>query len=102
MIDVQEGVVDGAHARDEVVATIASLVARARAEGVAVVWVQHQSEGLVAGSEPWQIVAELAPADGEPVVHKQYPDAFEATDLEAVLAERGVAREVVSGAQTEQ
>ena len=37
----------------------------------------------------------------EPVVHKTYGDSFEATDLEELLAERGVGRLVVTGAQTE-
>ena len=41
VIDVQNGVVAGAHDRDAVVANIAGLVDRARAEQVPVVWVQH-------------------------------------------------------------
>ena len=44
---------------------------------------------------------ELPQDDGEPVVHKRYGDSFEDTDLEAVLAERGVGRLVVTGAQTD-
>jgi hypothetical protein len=35
------------------------------------------------------------------LVHKTYGDAFEATDLEAVLAGAGVGRLVVAGAQTD-
>jgi hypothetical protein len=35
------------------------------------------------------------------LVHKRYGDAFEGTDLEAVLAERSVGRLVVTGAQTD-
>jgi nicotinamidase-related amidase len=35
------------------------------------------------------------------VVHKTYGDSFEDTHLEAVLAERGVGRLVVTGAQTD-
>ena len=34
-------------------------------------------------------------------MHKTYGDSFEDTDLEAVLAERGVGRVVVTGAQTD-
>jgi nicotinamidase-related amidase len=68
---------------------------------VPVVWVQHNSEELVADSEPWQYVPELAFGDGEPVVQKEYGDSFEATPLEDLLAERGVGRLVVTGAQTD-
>ena len=101
VIDVQNGVVAGGHNRDAVVANIASLVERARAGQVPVVWVQHSSDELPPGSETWQYVSELGQAAGEPVVHKRYGDAFEDTDLESVLAERKVGRLVVAGAQTD-
>jgi len=50
VIDVQNGVVAGAHERDAVVANIAGLVDRARREQVPVVWVQHFDEDLPRGS----------------------------------------------------
>ena len=101
VIDVQNGVVTGAPRRDEVVANIGALVDRARAEEVPVVWVQHRSEELAPDTEAWAYVPELAFGDGEPVVHKEYGDSFEGTDLEERLAERGVGRLVVTGAQTD-
>ena len=101
VIDVQNGVVTGAHNRDEMVANINTLVDKARAEDVPVVWVQHFSENLVRDSDEWQYVPELERDDGEPLIHKAYGDSFEDTDLEAVLAERGVGRLVVTGAQTD-
>ena len=101
VIDVQNDVVAGAHARDEVVATIAGLVERARDAAVDVVWVQHSDEGLPPDTEGWQIVPELRRRDSEPLVRKTYGDSFEETDLEAVLADRGVGRLVVTGAQTD-
>ncbi len=101
VVDVQTGVVAGAHERDAVVANIAGLVDRARREQVPVVWVQHSDDGLVRGSDSWRIVAELRPADTEPLVEKHYGDSFEATDLESVLSGLGVGRLVVAGAQTD-
>jgi nicotinamidase-related amidase len=101
VIDVQNGVVRSAHERDAVVANIASLVDRARRERVPVVWVQHASEQLARGSDDWRIVPELAPGDAEPLVEKNYGDAFEATILEAVLSGLRVGRLVVAGAQTD-
>jgi nicotinamidase-related amidase len=101
VIDVQNGVVAGNFGRDAVVANIVGLVDRARADGVPVVWVQHSDGGLEKGSDEWQIVPELQPADVEPLVQKNYGDAFEATDLEQVLAGLGVGRLIVSGAQTD-
>ena len=101
IIDVQNGVVADAHDRDAVIANINTLVDKARAEEVPVVWVQHADEGLVKGSDSWQYVPELVRKDPEPLVHKSYGDSFEGTDLEAVLAERGVGKLVVAGAQTD-
>lgn len=101
VIDVQNGVVAGAPRRDSVIANIGSLVDKARAEHVPVVWVQHSDDQLKRGSESWEYVAELVRRDAEPLVHKSYFDAFEDTDLETALAEYGVGRLVVTGAQTD-
>lgn len=101
VVDVQQDVVAGAHQRDSVVATIAALVRRAREHQVPVIWVQHSDDDLAGGSDGWQLVAELAPDDSEPLVEKNFGDSFEATELEEVLAQREVGRLVVTGAQTD-
>ncbi len=101
VIDVQNGVVESAVNRDGVIANIATLVGKARAEDVSVIWVQHSDEDLPQGSAEWQYVQELPRLDAEPLVHKNYGDSFEATGLEDVLAERGVGRLIVTGAQTD-
>jgi nicotinamidase-related amidase len=102
VVDVQNGVVEGAHERDAVVANVGSLVEKARQEQIPVVWVQHFSDGLAKGTDNWQIVPELAPDDSEPLVAKTYPDSFEDTNLETVLSGLGVGRLVVVGAQTDE
>jgi nicotinamidase-related amidase len=101
VIDVQNGVVKEAHGRDAVVANVGSLVEKARQERVPVVWVQHSDKGLAKGSDDWRIVPELTPGAAEPLVEKNYGDAFEDTSLEAVLSGLGVGRLVVVGAQTD-
>jgi nicotinamidase-related amidase len=101
VVDVQRGVVEGAHGRDAVVANVGSLVEKARREQVPVVWVQHSDEQLARGSDDWRIVPELSPDDAEPLVEKNYGDAFEDTTLETVLSGLGIGRLVVVGAQTD-
>jgi nicotinamidase-related amidase len=101
VIDVQNGVVAGTHNRDGVIANINTVVDKARAEDAPVVWVQHSGDHLPRGSESWQYVPELVRRDSEPLLHKTYGDSFEGTDLEALLAERGVGRLIVTGAQTD-
>ncbi len=101
VIDVQQGVVASAYERDAVVNNIGRVVDRARLEGVPVVWVQHHDEGLVRGSEEWQLVPELQRDDTEVLVEKSYGDSFEDTTLEDVLSGLSVGRLVVVGAQTD-
>lgn len=101
VVDVQRDVMAICADADAVVGRIAGLVERARAAGVPVTWVQHHDEELERGSDGWQIVPELVPGDGEPVVHKAYGDAFAETDLVERLSEQGVRELVLCGAQTD-
>ena len=101
VVDVQNDVVANAHQRDEVIANINTLIGKARAEQVPVIWVQHADDNLPENSDGWQYVPELQRQGSEPLVHKNYGDSFEATNLESELAQRGVGRLIVTGAQTD-
>ena len=101
VVDVQNDVVANAHQRDDVITNINTLIDKARAEQVPVIWVQHSSDELIPDSDGWQYVSELQRRDSEPLVHKTYGDSFEATTLESELERLGVGRLVVTGAQTD-
>ena len=101
VIDMQIGVVAKAHARDAVVGNIGALVERARRRRIPVIWVQDVEVDQGKGSAGYPIVPELKPGAAEPLVEKAYGDSFEDTRLETVLAELGVGRLVVVGAQTD-
>jgi nicotinamidase-related amidase len=101
VVDVQNDVVANTHNRDEVIANISTLIDRARAEHVPVIWVQHADDNVREGSDGWQYVSALHRLESEALVHKHHGDSFEATTLESELAERGVGRLVVTGAQTD-
>ena len=83
VVDVQNRIVAEAWERDAIVANIASVVDRARAANVPVVWVKHSGGGLEIGSEDWQDGPELSRKDSESLVAKTYPESFEDTTLEA-------------------
>ncbi|RPF29824.1 nicotinamidase-related amidase [Streptomyces sp. Ag109_G2-6] len=97
MIDFQNTYRTGVMAlegAEEAVAAGARLLERARAAGTPVVHVVHDGgegspydvrEHIGALSE------EVAPADGEPVVVKNFPNAFHATELEKTLTGLGFA-----------
>jgi nicotinamidase-related amidase len=101
VIDVQRDVVANAFRRDDVIANISGLVDRARKEGVSVIWVQHSDDELVKGSEGWAYVDELHIAEDEPVVHKQFGDSFEGTNLDELLQQHAIEQLIVCGAQTD-
>src|ERR1700684_3492485 len=56
---------------------------------------------LVRGEPGHDIISELYPAPGEPVIDKPGKGAFWATDLHAILAHRGIRQLVVTGVTTE-
>jgi len=56
---------------------------------------------LIRGERGWEIIEELKPAPGEPIIDKPTKGAFTATDLDLVLRARGITHLVLTGITTD-
>jgi nicotinamidase-related amidase len=107
VIDVQQGLIDeGAYKADSLLANLNSLTARARNAHVPVIYVQHDAgdprDSLHPTNPGHEIVQSIAPRQGELVLNKNTPSAFESTPLQKELDALGIHKLIVAGMQTDE
>ena len=104
VIDVQQGLFRKStpvFRAEPLLDTITTLVERAHAANLLVVYIQHASDKVLPfGSADWQLHPRLHPGEGDLIVHKQHGNAFEDTSLHKELAACGVGSVIVTGLVT--
>lgn len=104
IIDAQNEMYDEAnpvHQSEKMLRNLKSLIEKARAADVPVIYVQHNDAALVEGTDFWQIHPSIAPEPDELIVQKKTPDSFYGTRLLEELKNRGIQNLVLAGNQTE-
>ena len=106
VIDVQQGLCEGPDAAHDCSGTIDRINAvtrRARSSGVPIVFVQHESKSgyLEYQSDAWKLAEGLEVAPSDIRLRKTTPDAFLRTDLEELLASKGIRHLVICGMHSE-
>ena len=90
---------------ERLVGNVSRLIDQARKGGVPVIFIQHcadeEGDPLQPGLPTWELHPQITPLPGERVVYKHHPDAFQDTELQAVLDELGIKELVVTGIQTD-
>lgn len=106
IIDVQQALCSGAtpaYEAAQVIQRINQASDWARSQGMPVIFVQHEeaAEPWRFGCPGWQLADGLHASADEPRVRKQTPDAFNRTELDALLKARGISRLLVCGMQSD-
>jgi nicotinamidase-related amidase len=109
LVDIQNDYFPGGkmslESMDAAAANAARLLAAFRERALPIVHVRHLSVRpgatfFVPGTAGADIHASVAPRAGEPVVAKNFPNAFRATDLESRLRAAGADHVVIAGAMS--
>ena len=108
VIDVQKGMWENPayppYDGEAVLDRIAGLIARARADKVPVMYVQHhdlQNSGFQPGKSGFPFHEKLTPQPGDDVTVKHHGSAFNKTDFDAKLKRAGIDQLVITGMQSE-
>ncbi len=104
VIDVQVGLITGAHAEQDVLAAINRCIQGVRQQQGKVFFIQHchsSYEPMMRGAQGWQLHPQLDKATQDVVLEKTASDAFYNTALRAQLQRAGVEHLIVCGLQTE-
>ncbi|MAE90673.1 MAG: cysteine hydrolase [Pelagibaca sp.] len=88
---------------DAAAANAARVIAHGRENGDLIVNIRHEMPGapvFVPGSVGVEINKIVAPAQGEPVITKNFPNSFRETSLKDLLDEKGIGEVIVVGAMS--
>lgn len=104
VIDVQRELFEKStpiYQADALLENICALIERAHAAGMPVFFIQHSSDKiLLRGTDGWRLHPRLQPQIVDKIIEKHHGNAFEKTELKAVLDSLGIEKLVLAGLVT--
>jgi nicotinamidase-related amidase len=85
---------------EEMLTNICVLAERAHQAGAPVIYIQHENNTMLQGSDGWQLHPRLQPLENDQFFQKQHSSAFEKSKLHETLASLGVRQVIVTGLVT--
>ena len=101
IVDVQKGIFtlkNPVYNETALLGSLKRLTELARTRGIGLIYTQHENGSFLKhGSEGWEIVDSLKPAEGDAVIAKKHPGVFTDTSLQQLLADRGAKTLLIGG-----
>jgi nicotinamidase-related amidase len=100
VVDAQRVILEGCLDPLDKTRKIGEAISWARDNQIPIVWIQHSDDGILRGSDGWQLVDGLVPSNSEIIVEKHFRSSFADTNLHEVLQDLGVGQIYVCGAES--
>ena len=102
IVDVQEGLTKKNELYNDslFIDTVDYAVKKCRMKGQLVVFIQHNNEQLLNGTNDWEIDKRITKQEGDVLLQKQHGNAFEKTNLRSILVNKGISEIIVCGLVT--
>lgn len=101
VIDMQKEFYVGEIAKqmDSAVEYINHIIPVFEKNGLPVIWVQDmdKEDGVVPGTDSFEIIDQLRPNEADLIIHKSYGNSFNKTELDKILKEKEIDTVVLSG-----
>jgi nicotinamidase-related amidase len=100
IIDTQVGLFQGLYQPKQFLQNVKTLIIRARATNVPIIYIQDDDIGGV-GSEEWQVHPDIAPLSHDIRIQKLAADSFHDSSLQQELESRHITHVIICGLKTQ-
>jgi nicotinamidase-related amidase len=99
LVDIQKGLTNKKGLYNDLLffETVNFAVEKYRDFGYSIIFIQHNNKQLINGTTDWEIDSRINKMHTDHVLHKQYGNAFEKTELKLILENKNIQEILVCG-----